>query len=362
MAILPEPIQSYVLLAIAVGITLALAKVGIRLVNRVTKNLQSRGISQGVVEFVGVIVRLLIWLAAVSFIVIELMVTFGLREVLFESFSSFLASNAGRIGVMIVVAIAGYVAIRILGILFVEYKGRTKLYPLTVGLFQDIARYLIYAIVAVLLLTNVLVMAGLQTLAGTLVTLFTVFIGLVVSFAATGSIGNALSGVVIMSWRPYKEGDRVEIGGGTYGDVMFTKIKTIKDEIIHVPNSQVLNNKIVNYSELEKVVVHYQVTIGYDVPRKLAEKLLLQAATLTKGLLSEPTPFVLVRDLNNNYVSYEVNAYTDQPSQMVTIYSDLMKNALDVFGEAAVEILSPQHVAVRKSQLTVKRKRGINRK
>lgn len=55
-----------------------------------------------------------------------------------------------------------------------------------------------------------------SSFASTMVTLFTVFIGLVVSFAATGSIGNALSGLVIMSWRPYKDGDRVEVAGGTY--------------------------------------------------------------------------------------------------------------------------------------------------
>lgn len=362
MSVLPEPIQSYVFLAISLVVAFAFVKVGLRLVSRVTKNLQKRGISEGLVEFAGAIVRVLIWLVAVSLILIEVMVTFGLRELLLESFSSFLTSNGGRIGVMVVIAIGGYVASRVLGILFLEYKRRSKLHPLTIDLFQNIARYLIYAIVAVLLLTNILVMAGLQTLAGTLVTLFTVFIGLVVSFAATGSIGNALSGVVIMSWRPYKEGDRVEIGEGVYGDVtevdiMFTKIKTIKDEIIHVPNSHVLNNKIVNYSELGQVIVHYQVTIGYDAPRRLVERLLLQAVTLTEGLLKEPTPFVLVRDLNNNYVSYEVNAYTDRPSRMVPIYSDLMKNALDVFGDAGVEILSPQHVAVRKSEPTVKGKR-----
>lgn len=66
---------------------------------------------------------------------------------------------------------------------------------------------------------------------------------------------------------------RYEIGGGTYGDVMevdvmFTKVGTIKDEVVQVPNSQVLNNEIVNYSALERVIVHYQVTIGYDISHK----------------------------------------------------------------------------------------------
>jgi small-conductance mechanosensitive channel len=307
-------------------------------------------------------VRGLIWLLAAFLLTAEVSVTFGLQQAIAASVSAFLSVNAGRFGVMVVMVVGGYIALRIFGIVFSEYKRHSKMHPLTLELFGTVVHYLVYAVVAILLLTNVLVMAGLQTIAGTLVTLFTVFIGLVVSFAATGSIGNALSGLVVMSWRPFKESDRVEVGGGVYGDVlevdiMFTRIKTIKNELVHVPNTQILGNKIVNYSALGKVIVHYEVTIGYDVARELVERLLLAASNRTDGLLQDPEAFVLIRNLNNNYVSYEINAYTDQPNRLVTIYSYLMRNTLDVFAEAGVEILSPQHVAVRKSSLTVKSKR-----
>ena len=354
-------IGSYVLLAILAGVALVLVKLGSRLVTRAMKELVSRGkLTVDIASFLGSLLRGIIWVAGAVFIVTDLAITFGLSGALADSIWSFLSVNAGRFGVMIVILAMGYVSVRIFTIAFSEYKRRSKLHPLTLELFQNIVRYLVYAIVAVLLLTNLLVIAGLQTLAGSLVTLFAVFIGLVVSFAATGSIGNALSGIVIMSWRPYREGDRVEIGVGTYGDVaevdiMFTKIKTIKNELVHVPNSQVLNNKIVNYSTLGKVIVHYQVTIAYEVPRRLVERLLLAASKLTEGLVPEPEPFVLVRELSNNYVLYEINAYTDQPNRLITIYSDLMKNTLDTFANAGVEILSPQHIAVRESTLIVKR-------
>jgi small-conductance mechanosensitive channel len=367
MSLLPDSLMSYIFLAVAIVAALALAKLGSRFIARLTKRLESRGdVPPGLVDLAVVAARILIWLLAGSFILIEILATLGLRGLLLDSASSFLSDNASRIGVMVIMIIGGYVALRIISISFLEYKRRTKLHPLTIELMQSIVRYLVYAVVAVLVLTNILVMAGLQTLAGTLVTLFAVFIGLVVSFAATGSIGNALSGFVVMSWRPYKEGDRVEIGGGTYGDVvevdiMFTKVKTIKDELIYVPNSQVLSNKIVNYSALGRVIVHYQVTIGYDVPRERVERLLLDACERTDGLLREPTPFVFVRDLNNNYVSYEINAYTDRPNRLIAIYSDLMKHALDTFSTAGVEILSPQHIALRKSQPTVHRRPPLKR-
>jgi small-conductance mechanosensitive channel len=355
MSVLTESL-TYVFLTIAVVVVLILAKLASRLVLRLTRRLELQGnIPSGLVGLVAVALRVFIWIVAGSFVLLEVLVTLGLRQLLVDSLSSFLAVNAGRIGVMIIIIIGGYLVTRVLAIVFVEYKHRTKLHPMTVELLQSVVRYLIYAIVAVLLFTNVLVMAGLQTLAGSLVTLFAVFIGLVVSFAATGSIGNALSGLVIMSWRPYREGDRVDIGGGIYGDiievdVMFTKIRTIKDEMIHVPNSQVLNGKIINYSTLGRVIVHYQVTIGYDVPRKDVERLLIDASKHVDGLLPDPKPFVLVRDLTNNYVSYEINAYTNEPNRLTTTYSDLMKNILDCFGQSGVEILSPQHIAIRRSE------------
>jgi small-conductance mechanosensitive channel len=153
----------------------------------------------------------------------------------------------------------------------------------------------------------------------------------------------------------------VEVGGAVYEDVlevdiMFTRIKTIKKEIVHVPNSQILGKKIVNYSALEKPIVHYRVTIGYDAPRELVERLLLAASSRTDGLLQEPKSFVLMRKLDNYHGSYEINAYSDQPNQLVTIYSNLMKNILDVFDESGVEILSAKHVAVRESGANVKQR------
>lgn len=350
------------LLVAYVGVTLGLAKLAVRVIIRVTRRLiSSHNVSPTLAQFVGTLLRALVWLIAAVVVIAEISVTFGLQGAIAGAISSFLTENAGRLGVMSVIVVGGYVAVRIFGIIFVEYRRHSKLHPLTLDLFQNVVRYFVYAIVAVLLLTNVLVMAGLQTLAGTLVTLFTVFIGLVVSFSATGSIGNALAGIVLMSWRPYNEGDRVE-AGGVYGDVaevdvMFTRVRTIKNELVHVPNSQVLANKIVNYSALGQVILHYEVTIGYDVPHTLVESLLINAARAIEGVLARPEPFVLIRNLDNNFVAYEINAYTDKPNDLITTYSRLMQKILDTFGAAGVEILSPKHVAIRGSERTVEQER-----
>lgn len=131
---------------------------------------------------------------------------------------------------------------------------------------------------------------------------------------------------------------------------MFTKIKTIKDEAIHIPNLLVLGRNIKNYSSLGKVIVHQKITLGYDVKRAIAEKLLLKAVANTEGLLQEPKPFILIRNLAEFYVEYGANAYTNQPNNLINIYSDLMKNILDVFNERKIELISPKYIVARYTQ------------
>lgn len=345
-------IWSYAAVAVAILAGIIVAKLFNLLTQRLVSKLEKSGrVNPELGRFASASLRALIWLLFGLYALTVLLTSLGLQADLYQLISSAIVGNAARISIMAIIVIAGYVALRVFTILIGEYRRRTKLHPLTVELVYNMTKYLIYAIVAVLLFTNILVMAGLETLAGTLVTLFTVFVGLVVSFAATGSIGNALAGFVIMSWRPYRDGDRVEVGGGIYGDVieldvMFTRIRTIKNEVVHVPNSQVLVNKIVNYSALPRVVVHQRVSLGYDVPRKKVEALLLDSARVTEGILTEPEPFILIRNLDNNYVEYEVNGYTNMPNRLVEIYSALMTNILDKFNQASVEILSPTHITL----------------
>jgi small-conductance mechanosensitive channel len=343
----------YVVLLALIAILLFVARRVAPLTGKLIEILRTRlNLSEGVADLLSALVRFAIWFVAAMVVVAATLVTFGLGQVIAESIVFSLTTNASRIAIVVLTLVISYILVRLIRVFLTEFRTRTKLHPFTVNLLENVATYFIYAIAALLILTNVLVAAGLATIAGSLVTLFAVLIGLVVSFAATGSIGNALAGLVLMSWRPYREGDRVEIGTGTYGDileidVMFTKVRTIKDEIVYVPNLHVLSNRIMNYNGLERCIVHQQVTIGYDVKRTTVEELLSRAAEKTEGLLHDPPSFVLITNLDNYYVAYQINAYTKRQNELVRIYSDLMKNILDVFDEAGVEILSPQYAVLR---------------
>lgn len=181
-----------------------------------------------------------------------------------------------------------------------------------------------------------------------------IFLGLLISLGSTSAIANIVAGVVLTYMRPYLIGDRVKIAE-TMGDVieknlLITRLKTIKNEYITIPNAIILSNHIVNYTRVSKeegLILHTSVTIGYDVPWKQVHELLISAAKETPDILPAPEPFVFQTSLDDYYVSYEINAYTEKPNVMARIYSDLHKNIIDKFNEAGVEIMSPQYTSVR---------------
>ena len=180
------------------------------------------------------------------------------------------------------------------------------------------------------------------------------FAGVLLSLGSTGAISNMVAGIVITYMRPFRLGDRIKVGETT-GDViernlLVTRIKTIKNVEITVPNSVLLGSHVENFSsaaQSQGLILHSSVTIGYDVPWQQVHELLIGAAKSTHGVLDSPQPFVLQKALNDFYVEYEINCYTRSPKRMAVIYSDLHKGIQEQFASAGVEILSPHYQAHR---------------
>ena len=189
----------------------------------------------------------------------------------------------------------------------------------------------------------------------------TIFAGFLLSLGSTALVTNIVSGVVLTYTRGLRIGDRVKIGNTT-GDVvertiLVTRIRTIKNVVVSIPNSMVINNEIINYSALttkDGLILNTTVTIGYDVPWRKVYELLIRTALATRDIQRSPKPFVLQTSLDDYYVSYELNAYTSDPRRMAVIYSELHQNIQDHFNRADVEIMSPAYTAYREgNQSTV---------
>ncbi|MEO7264643.1 MAG: mechanosensitive ion channel domain-containing protein [Ferruginibacter sp.] len=186
-----------------------------------------------------------------------------------------------------------------------------------------------------------------------------VFLGFLFTFGSAGSLSNIIAGLVLTYMRLFKIGDRVKIGEIT-GDVieksmLVTRLRTIKNEIISIPNSTVMSSHTTNYSSdapVNGLVIHTTVTIGYDVPWKDMHQALIDAALRTEHILKEPIPFVLQTSLDDFYVSYQCNAYTKEPNRQAVIYSNLHQHIQDVCNERGIEIMSPHYRASRDGNKT----------
>ena len=181
-----------------------------------------------------------------------------------------------------------------------------------------------------------------------------VFVGLIISLGSSTVIGNIIAGWVITYMRPFRKGDRIKLND-TEGDIiektpLVTRIRTPKNEIVTVPNSFIMSSQSVNYTRSAQdfgLILHAEVTIGYDVPWRLVHRMLIEAALRTPGVLHDPKPFVLETGLNDWYPVYQINAYTREAQRMGPIYSDLYQNIQDRFNEEGVEIMSPTYIATR---------------
>jgi small-conductance mechanosensitive channel len=181
-----------------------------------------------------------------------------------------------------------------------------------------------------------------------------VFIGILFSLGSSSAIANMIAGLVITYMRPFKIGDRIKIGEIS-GDVvektmLVTRVKTIKNEEITIPNSSVLTGNTTNYTSYarnEGLIIHTTVTIGYDVPWEKMHRALMDAALQTDMILPEPQPFVLQTSLDDFYVSYQLNAYTKHASSQALIYSGLHQHIQDICHERGIEIMSPHYRAQR---------------
>ncbi|MBX9658132.1 MAG: mechanosensitive ion channel family protein [Nitrospiraceae bacterium] len=186
-----------------------------------------------------------------------------------------------------------------------------------------------------------------------------VFLGLLISLGSAAAIGNIIAGVVLTYMRPFRVGDRVKITETT-GDVvektlLVTRVRTIKNVDVTIPNAMVLASHLINFSACARnqgLILHTSVTIGYDTPWRKVHELLIAAARGTTYILPTPEPFVLQTSLNDFYVTYELNAYTDQPNLMATIYAELHQHIQDTFNEAGVEIMSPHYTQLRDGNKT----------
>jgi small-conductance mechanosensitive channel len=177
-----------------------------------------------------------------------------------------------------------------------------------------------------------------------------IFMGAILSLGSTGVMSNVIAGYTMVYRRAFKVGDLIKVGDVigfvTNIRLQVTHLRTQKNEEVVVPNVNIMNSEVTNFTTLaatDGLILHTTVGIGYETSWRLVEAMLLEAADRTPGLLKEPKPFVRQRALGDFAVTYEINAFCNTPDRIILLYSQLHANILDLFNENNIQIMTPAY-------------------
>jgi small conductance mechanosensitive channel len=169
--------------------------------------------------------------------------------------------------------------------------------------------------------------------------------GLAVGLALQGSLANFAGGVLILLFKPYKVGDRIEVMGrtGQVTDIqMFhTTMLTLDSRTIILPNGPIMNADIVNYMKEGVLRVDLVVGISYESDIQKARNLMLDVMHNHPKVLKEPEPTVVVTELADSSVNMGVRPQC-KPEDYAAVYVEVLESCKLALDQGGVTIPFPQ--------------------
>ena len=221
---------------------------------------------------------------------------------------------------------------------------KIKIDPMLAGFLLNIIKTLLFIFVVLAALSNL----GIET------TSFVAVlgaVGLAIGMSFKDTFGNIGAGVLIIFFRPFKLGDFIEINGvsGRAGEINLfsTLIHTSDNRTIIMPNSQVIANRIINYSLQEFRRVDLVFGIEYSEDIKKVRELIIQTANANPAVLRAPEapadPFVGVLEFADSSINLTVRCWVRTPNYW-NAYFELNEEIKNTFDKNGINIPFPQVV------------------
>lgn len=250
----------------------------------------------------------------------------------------FLAGIVGNVLAAIVILIAGFIVAgwvrrRIEAI----SKRSARLDDTLFGFLGNIARYTVLLFTALFVLNTF----GVQT------TSFVAAIGaagLAIGLALQGTLSNVAAGVMIILFRPFKLGDFVEVAGamGTVKDITLntTELASITNVQIIVPNSEIWNQVITNYSVYDTRRAEWTFGVGYGSNLAEAERVIRDTILSDERSKTEPEPFIQVNNLGESSVDFLVRVWVSSADHF-QYQADMKRKVKEALDANGIEIPFP---------------------
>ena len=138
-------------------------------------------------------------------------------------------------------------------------------------------------------------------------------VGLALSLSLQGTLSNLFSGMTILTTKPFTAGDYVMIGDADglikQVELFYTTMVTFDKRTIFIPNSQVTDAKIMNYSRERERRVQIDLGLDYSTPVELAKETLIGVAKVDERILADPEPVVVILAYEDSAVRYSLRAW-----------------------------------------------------
>jgi small conductance mechanosensitive channel len=255
----------------------------------------------------------------------------------------FLATLAGSVigGLAIVLGgfiIAGWARNRVVG-LTRRYR---RLDATLFSFLGNILRYVILAFTALFVLNTF----GIQT---TSIVAVIGAAGLAIGLALQGTLSNVAAGVMIILFRPFKNGDFVEVAGemGTVQEISlnFTELSSLGNVQVIIPNSQIWGNVITNYSAYDTRRAEWVFGVSYGADLKKAEAIIRETIMADPRSMTEPAPFVQVNNLGDFSVDFLVRVWCAS-GDYFQYQADMKRAVKEALDSGGIEIPFPTRTMI----------------
>ncbi|MBO5077468.1 MAG: mechanosensitive ion channel family protein [Clostridia bacterium] len=243
------------------------------------------------------------------------------------------SSYGGKIVLAIVTLIVGLLIIKLIGKAVKKALEKSKLHDTVKLIITKTVKVILYVVLIV----------GIVSILGVPMTSVVAIIascGLAVGLAFQGALANLAGGLMILIFHPFKVGDYIQASGaeGVVTDIsiFYTKLLTLDNKRVLVPNGDLMNANITNLTAENKRRIDQDFKITNDIDQDLVRSVLMTAAKATNGVLEEPAPFARLTAVDDDTYIFTVRAWCDTANYW-DVYFDLIENCSSALAENGID-------------------------
>lgn len=180
-------------------------------------------------------------------------------------------------------------------------------------------------------------------------------VGIALAFAAQSTVANLFGGVAVYFDKPFKVGDRIQLESGEIGDVAeigirSTRIQTLDDTLIIIPNEKIANSKVTNFNQpIPRMNVKFNIGVTYGSDVAKVKAALLKAADGAPSVLKNPKPNVLFIEHGDFALKFLLTVWIDNPTHKGAVMDEINTGIDREFRKAKLEMAFPtQTIYVKK--------------